>query len=125
MVGFAEDTWTCRIQAPLWVEFESQSTRRKVSATGRRICCSNVSFTDAGHVSFDLNLTSAVTERGMWVDESDDQRRNISQGFMETELPTAGLVGYYSLNEGSGTVAHDTSVIDNDGTLISTPTGLV
>lgn len=32
--------------------------------------------------------------------------------------PTTGLVGYWSFDEGSGTIAHDSSGIGNDGTLL-------
>ncbi|MBN1861233.1 MAG: LamG domain-containing protein [Candidatus Thermoplasmatota archaeon] len=36
--------------------------------------------------------------------------------------PTEGLIGYWSFNEGSGTIAHDDSGYGNDGVIMSTAT---
>lgn len=44
-----------------------------------------------------------------------------SKTFVKADL-TDGLVGYWNFDEGSGTVAHDTSGFGNDGTIYGNPT---
>lgn len=48
--------------------------------------------------------------------------KNSQQYFINGALTNTGLVGYWSLNDGSGTIATDFSGKRNDGTLVSSPT---
>jgi hypothetical protein len=110
---------------PYILEYETRSSPIvKLKPSGQSdIVATNVTFVDGSNLNFDVNLSGAVN--GAWdvvLTNPDGVATTLAGGFtVDSNLPPPGLAGYYTFDEASGTIAHDTSGNSNDGTLMGAP----